>query len=216
MRQRLPIALSTAALVVALFGATSLGEAARDGVATSVENTKRATGLGATKSTARRGPRGPRGRRGLRGLRGPRGFQGPPGDKGEKGDPNSDAFSARNSVGVAVTGTDGATGTAVASIASLPPGNYVISAQVAARGTGSGMLACEVKAAAAVGSGRSQIGESSGGTVAATLSIVFGAPIPNGGPAHLRCWEEQGTTTDPLVTADLVAIRVGTLTQNGS
>jgi hypothetical protein len=216
MRQRLPIAFSTAALVVALLGATSLGEAARNGVATSVENAKRASGLAATKSTARRGPRGPRGRRGPRGLRGPRGFQGPPGDKGDKGDPHSEAFSARNSAGVAVTGIDSATGTAVASLASLPGGNYVISAQVAARGTGAGRLACEVRAGAAVGSGRSQIGESSGGTLAATLSIVFGAPIPNGGPAQLRCWEEQGSTTDPIVTADLVAVRVGTLTQTGS
>jgi hypothetical protein len=213
MRQRLPIALSTAALVVALLGSTSLGEAARDGVSSSVQKAKRATGLGATKSTARRGPRG---RRGPPGPRGPRGFQGPPGDKGEKGDPASDAFSVRNSTPVTVTGTDSTTATTVANIASLPAGNYVISAQVAARGTGGGRLACEVRAAAAVGSGRSQIGGNSAGALAATLSIVFGAPVPNGGPAQLRCWEEQGSTTDPTVTADLVAVKVGTLTQSGS
>jgi hypothetical protein len=216
MRQRLPIALSAAALVVALLGATSLGEAARNGVTASVDKAKQATGLGAKKRSARRGPRGPRGRRGFRGPRGPRGFMGPPGEKGEKGDPHSDAFSARNSAGVTVTGTDGANATTVASIPSLPAGNYVISAQVTARGTGAGRLACEVRAAAAAGAGRSQIGANSGGTLAATLSIVFGAPVPNGGPANLRCWEEQGSTTDPIVTADLVAIRVGTLTQTGA
>ena len=85
MRQRLPIALSVAALVVAVLGSTSLGEAARNGMASGVSKAKRAAGLTSSK-TASRGPRGRRGPRGFRGPRGPRGFLGAPGEKGDKGD----------------------------------------------------------------------------------------------------------------------------------
>ena len=86
VKERLPIAISIAALVVAVLGSTGLGEAAQNGVTAGASKAKRATGLGAEKSSARRGPRGPRGYRGYRGYRGLRGFQGPPGDKGDKGD----------------------------------------------------------------------------------------------------------------------------------
>ena len=91
---RLAVALSAAALLIALLGATPLGNAAQKTVKQVVRAGK------AEKS----GARGPRGKRGPRGLRGLRGFQGPPGDKGDPGSP-TDGFEARDTTPVNVTGT---------------------------------------------------------------------------------------------------------------
>ncbi len=117
VKERLPIAISIAALVVAVLGATGLGEAAQNGVTAGATKAKRATGLGAEKSSARRGPRGPRGYRGYRGYRGLRGFQGPPGDKGDKGDKGdtgpSDGFFASSETPVNISGQSPASATVV-------------------------------------------------------------------------------------------------------
>ena len=199
--QRLAIGLSAAALVVALLGATPLGNAAEKTVKKVVRAGK------ADKSSAR----GPRGKRGPRGLRGPRGFQGPPGEKGEPG--LADAYSVRSS-SVTVTGTTRETATPIATLAALPPSQYLISAQVTATGTGSARLVCEGKAGAATGTGKSQIGDGPGEAKTATLAIVFGAPLPMGGHAQLSCWLEERTAPDPTVTADMSAIQVGVLTHS--
>jgi hypothetical protein len=199
--QRLAIGLSAAALVVALLGATPLGTAAEKTVKKVVRAGK------ADKSSAR----GPRGRRGPRGPRGPRGFQGPPGEKGEPGLP--DAYTVR-STSITVTGTSRETGTPIATLSALPPGQYLISAQVTATGNGGSRLVCEGKAGAATGTGKSQIGSGSGAAKVATLSIVFGAAVPMGGPAQLNCWLEERLLPDPAVTADMSALKVGGLTQS--
>jgi hypothetical protein len=198
--QRLAIGLSAAALVVALLGTTPLGTAAEKTVKKVVRADK------AEKSSAR----GPRGKRGPRGARGPRGFQGAPGEKGEPGLAN--AYTVRSS-SITVTGTTRETATPVATLAALPPGQYLISAQVTATGTGSSRLVCEGKAGTAAGLGKSQIGDGPGEARIATLAIVFGAPVPMGGPAQLNCWLEERSAPDPSVTVDMSALRVGGLTQ---
>jgi hypothetical protein len=198
--QRLAIGLSAAALVVALLGATPLGTAAEKTVKKVIRADK------AEKSSVR----GPRGKRGPRGPRGRRGFQGPPGEKGEPGLAN--AYTVRSS-SITVTGTTREAATPVATLAALPPGQYLISAQVTATGSGSARLVCEGKAGAATGMGKSQIGDGPGEAKTATLAIVFGAPVPMGGPAQLSCWLEERSAPDPTVTADVSAIRVGGLTQ---
>jgi hypothetical protein len=198
--QRLAVGLSAAALVVALLGATPLGSAAEKTVKKVVRAGK------AQKSSAR----GPRGKRGPRGLRGPRGFQGAPGEKGEPGLP--DAYTVRSS-SITVTGTTRESATPVATLAALPPGQYLMSAQVTAAGTGSSRLVCEGKAGTATGMGKSQIGDGAGEAKTATLAVVFGAPVPMGGSAQLNCWLEERSAPDPTVSADMSAIRVGGLTQ---
>jgi len=199
--QRLSIALAAAALVVALLGATPLGSAAEKTV-------KMVVRVGnAEKSSAR----GPRGKRGPRGYRGPRGFQGPPGEKGEPGLP--DAYAVRSG-SITVTGTTRETATPIASLAALPPGQYLISAQVVATGTGSARLVCEGRAGTATGTGKSQIGDGSGEAKTATLAIIFGAPVPMGGSPQLSCWLEERLAPDPTVTADMSALKVGGLTQS--
>jgi collagen triple helix repeat protein len=117
MKDRLAIALSATALVVALLGATSLGSAAGDSVRDGARKLHGAVvGKSSTPAAARqvrRGPRGPRGRRGPRGVPGPRGaqglqglqglqgsqgipgpqgLQGIAGPQGQKGDPGGDGF----------------------------------------------------------------------------------------------------------------------------
>ncbi len=134
----------------------------------------------------------------------------PPGEKGEPGLAN--AYTVRSS-SITVTGTTRETATPVATLAALPPGQYLISAQVTATGSGSARLVCEGKAGAATGTGKSQIGDGPGEAKTATLAIVFGAPVPMGGPAQLNCWLEERSAPDPTVTADMSAIRVGGLTQ---
>ena len=196
--QRLAIGLSAAALVVALLGATPLGNAAEKTVKKVVRAGK------ADKSSAR----GPRGKRGPRGLRGPRGFQGPPGEKGEPG--LADAFSARSG-SVTVTATTRETATPVVTLSALPPNQYLISAQVTATGTGSARVVCEGRAGAATGTGKAQIGDGPGEAKTATLAIVFGAPLPTGGQAQLSCWLEERTAPDPTVTADVAALQIGVL-----
>ena len=199
--QRLAVALAAAALAIALLGATPLGSAAEKTV-------KKVVRAGtAEKSYAR----GPRGKRGPRGYRGPRGFQGPPGEKGEPGLP--DAYAVRSS-SITVTGTTRETATPIASLAALPPGQYVVTAQVTATGTGSSRLVCEGKAGTATGQGKSQIGDGPGEAKTASIAIVFGAPLTLGGPAQLACWLEERSAPDPSVTANLTALKVGGLTQS--
>ncbi len=95
MKNKLPIALSSAALVVALLGTTPLGQAAGD----AADGSLRLVGMQAKKPPARgpRGPRGPRGFAGPRGPQGPAGAQGVPGPQGNAGSPGA-------------PGTDGAQG----------------------------------------------------------------------------------------------------------
>ena len=76
---RISIALSAAALVVALLGATSLGSAAETATRSVLTDSSKAD------VSKQRGPRGPRGRAGRPGPRGPIGASGPTGPQGERG-----------------------------------------------------------------------------------------------------------------------------------
>ena len=114
MRQRIPVALAVTALLVAVLGATSLGEAASNAVrATFAQNAGKLRGFAPSKKAKKntvvvRGAngkidraslpltRGPRGQAGLTGPVGPAGAvgatgaagaQGPKGDKGDTGSP---------------------------------------------------------------------------------------------------------------------------------
>jgi hypothetical protein len=73
--QRLAIAAAFAALVIALLGSTSLGQAASNAAKSGLNKASSSGRLGGTAHAQR----GPRGRRGPRGPRGPRGAQGPAG-----------------------------------------------------------------------------------------------------------------------------------------
>lgn len=84
MTNRSAGALSATALVVAILGSTSLGEAAGDSIGRRFERSTGATPL-AQDARPRRGPRGPRGFRGPRGLPGPTGAPGEQGPRGEAG-----------------------------------------------------------------------------------------------------------------------------------
>jgi collagen triple helix repeat protein len=159
MRDRMPIALATSALVVALVGSTPLGDAAGRAVVVSAATGHdlvlgRSTGPSAQQVV--RGPRGPRGPRGLRGLRGPRGLRGVPGPpgiqgiqgipgptgpqgaKGDKGDPGGDGFEnfLCSSLLSGCTTTppviDQSTRTAAPFFLtkSLPAGSYLVTAEV--------------------------------------------------------------------------------------
>jgi hypothetical protein len=97
----MPVALSSAALVIALFGATPAGEAARGITAAFAKNAAKLGGFAPSKTSKKntivvRGANGKidqaslpviRGERGEQGLQGLQGLQGPPGPPGEPGAP---------------------------------------------------------------------------------------------------------------------------------
>ena len=207
---RLAVALSAAALLVALLGATPLGNAAQKTVKQVVRAGK------AEKS----GARGPRGKRGPRGPRGLRGFQGPPGDKGDPGSP-TDGFEARDTTPTNVTGTAANDATTVLVSAPLPAGKYAFSGQVVLHDTGAATVTCQahgpgstgpllgVPASARVGSGPDAARD-------ATVALAFGAAFAAPGPVYIGCWVDVASTPAPSATANLVAVTVLSLSQSGS
>jgi hypothetical protein len=207
---RLAVALSAAALLVALLGATPLGNAAEKTVKHVVRPGK------AEKS----GARGPRGKRGPRGPRGLRGFQGPPGDKGDPGSP-TDGFEARETTPVDVTGTAANAATTVLTSAPLPVGKYAFSGQVVLNGTADATVSCQahgpgtagpllgVPASARVGSGPDAARD-------ATIPLAFGATFATPGPVYIGCWVDAAATPAPSATANIVAVTVIDLAQSGS
>ena len=125
MQQRLPIALSAAALVVAVLGATPFGEAAGDaaskvlGAAEAVVTDSTFDTTASPTATLQRGPRGPRGKRGPRGLRGLKGARGPRGVRGLRGvagptGPTGPAGPAGAAGATGAQGPPGPAGTALA------------------------------------------------------------------------------------------------------
>jgi hypothetical protein len=213
VKDRLPIAISIAALVVALLGATGLGEAAQNGVTAGVSKAGQATGLTAQRRTAR-GPRGPRGRRGPRGYRGYRGFQGPPGDKGDKGDKGdrgpSESLSARTTIPVVIDATSSGTADLVLARPGAPAGNYAIAGTVTLEGSGGGVIVCEGRAGTDSGASEASVGGSGTGTT--TLPIAFGGRLAATGSIELRCWKRLAASPNVTAThAELAAVKVETL-----
>jgi hypothetical protein len=86
VKERLSLILSATAVVIAVLGSTSVGQAASGAMSQKVRDASKAAGIGSSHAQpVRRGPRGPRGRRGRRGPRGFVGPQGPAGPQGEAG-----------------------------------------------------------------------------------------------------------------------------------
>lgn len=143
MDNRLPIALSVTALVVALVGSTPLGHAAASAVKTGVGKASRAT---PQRSTVLRGPRGPRGKRGRRGPAGPRGPigpigpiglagpRGPTGVAGEDGLPGADGLPGPVDVVQIVGSTPNPPGEQTLVVAACPEDMKVIGGGVYATG----------------------------------------------------------------------------------
>lgn len=208
--QRLPVALSAAALVVALLGATPLGKAAENTVKKGV------TALGAGKA-GHAVARGPRGRRGPKGPRGPRGFQGAPGDTGAKGDKGdagpSNAYEFKTDAATTITGTTADTATIVATPqTALPAGKYAVNTQIVMTPGGSSSAAyCRGRAPGPTGPYLGKFGwfDPTGG--GSTLTLTFAADLPAGGTVNVACWQ-AGTSGSVAGPINLVAIKVGDLT----
>jgi hypothetical protein len=204
---RLAVALSAAALVIALLGATPLGNAAENTV-------KHVVRAGKAEKSGARGPRGPRGPRGFRG------FQGPPGEKGDPGSP-TDGFEARDTTPVDVTGTGPTTATTVLVSAPLPVGKYAFSGQVVLNGTADATVTCQAHGPGAAGSllgvpASARVGSGPDGARDATIALAFGASFATPGAVSIGCWVDVAGTPPPTATANLVAVTVLTLSQSGS
>src|SRR5437588_555629 len=85
MEGRLPTALASAALVVAVMGSTSVGKAASSALRAGISKAEASALAGPLRSSTSHPRRGPRGPRGLRGARGPVGPAGPAGATGATG-----------------------------------------------------------------------------------------------------------------------------------
>ena len=109
MKGRLPIALALTALLVAVMGSTSLGQAASNAARASLSKARSSTLAGPLRAGVGQPLRGPRGRRGPRGLRGPRGPAGPEGPIGIQGIPGPPGFQRVDQVqSASVSVNDGA------------------------------------------------------------------------------------------------------------
>ena len=207
---RLAVALSAAALLVALLGATPLGNAAQKTVKQVVRAGK------AEKSSAR----GPRGKRGSRGPRGLRGFQGPPGDKGDPGSP-TDGFEARDTTPTNVTGTAANDATTVLVSAPLPAGKYAFSGQVVLHSDNDAIVRCQAHGPGPAGPllgvpGVGRVGPAADAARDMTVPLAFGATFATPGPVYVGCWADVTPTPPPTATANVVAVTVLELSQSGS
>jgi hypothetical protein len=229
MRQRLPIAISLAALVVAVLGSTSLGEAARNGVTSGVSKAKQAAGLGAERQAVRRGPRGPRGPRGRRGPRGYRGFLGSPGengakgDKGDKGDRGPIGLSKVYEGGycfqvflmdcgglppIFVSWETWGEGTPfIVTIPNLPAGSYTVNAvvEVTAGSSAGWWVECLLRVPLtgdnvfSGGHSGAWVGNTAGHVGLVSMPITFGATITSTSTLGLKCFRTNGSGLDPQV-----------------
>jgi len=203
--QRIAVALAAAALVVALLGATPLGNAAQNTVTKVVH-------VG-TSSKQARGPRGPRG------ARGPRGFQGPPGVKGDRGEAGGlpNAFEARNANAVEISGTTSDTATTVLASGTLPVGKYAFNAQVSLHGLADVLVSCRAQgpgsAGPRIGAPASlHVGTGAGAVRDGTLPLAFAATFDAPGSVYVGCWIDNGGAEHPTaVSSDLVALTIGNL-----
>ena len=203
--QRLAVALAAAALVVALLGATPLGNAAQNTVTKVVHVGK--------SSKQARGPRGPRG------ARGPRGFQGPPGVKGDKGETGGipNAFEARNANAVEISGTNPATATTVLASGTLPAGKYAFNAQVSLHGLADVVVSCQAQGPGSAGPrigapAALHVGPGTGAVRDGTLPLAFAATFDAPGSVYVGCWIDDASAQHPTATSsDLVALTIGNL-----
>jgi hypothetical protein len=215
VKERLAVAISAAALFVAVLGTTSLGEAARDVARSGADVAKKATGQRSA-VRGRRGPRGPRGRRG------PRGFLGAPGEKGEKGDPgpSNNSYDFQWTAQVLITSATPTSPTIVAAPSTaLGAGKYAVTAQVAVEGASDGVVYCrgrEGRPPGQVGQYFGQpapirVGSGVGSVRAATLTLSFGVDFPQGGVVNIVCWE-TGATGATAGPGQVLVMRVSELT----
>jgi hypothetical protein len=202
---RLAVALAATALVVALLGATPLGNAAQNTVTKVVHVGK--------SSKQARGPRGPRGARGLRG------FQGPPGIKGDKGEAGGlpNAFEARNTNAVDIGGTTSNSATTVLASGTLPAGKYAFNAQVSLHGLGDVVVSCQAQGPGSAGPrigapAALHVGPGTGAVRDGTLPLSFAATFAAPGSVYVGCWIDDGSAVHPTATSsDLIALTIGSL-----
>jgi hypothetical protein len=203
--QRLAVALAAAALVVALLGATPLGNAAQNTVTKVVRAGK--------SSKQARGPRGPRGPRGRRG------FQGPPGIKGDTGPAGGlpDGFEARNASPVEIGGTSAETATTVLASGTLPAGKYAFNAQVTLHGGVDTIIFCQAQGPGSTGPllgapAILHVGAGVGSVTQATVPLAFAATFVAPGSVYVGCWVDNPNQPRPTATSsDLVALTIGDL-----
>jgi len=125
MKGRLSIALALTALIVAVLGSTSVGQAASHAVKGGLNKARSSTLAGPLRvqaSQPRRGPRGPRGLKGPRGLTGPPGPQGIQGIQGIQGppgapNPNADTLNGYHANEIARVASGFGNGTLTGSLA---------------------------------------------------------------------------------------------------
>ena len=207
---RLAVALSAAALVVALLGATPLGNAAGKKV-------KQVVRAGEAEKAGSRGPRGKRGPRGPRGLRG---FQGPPGDKGDPGSP-TDGFEARDTTPVSITAVTAETATTVIASAPLPAGKYAFSGQVVLHGDADAIVRCQAHGPDPTGPllgvpAVGRVGSTSDAARDMTVPLAFGATFATPGAVYVGCWTDVTPSPAPTATGSVVAVTVLNMAQSGS
>jgi hypothetical protein len=164
------------------------------------------------------GPQGSTGLQGAQGAQGAAGPQGPPGVQGPPG-PVSAYEVLHPALPTDITATSANSPTVVTQV-DVPAGSYAVSMGVVVTATGGdGSVTCDVDhlingTVDIVGAGTAAVGTTAGTSRLTTLVGQGGVTLTAAGTLRLSCWQSSAGATMPQARfADVIAIKVGSLTQ---
>jgi Collagen triple helix repeat (20 copies) len=162
------------------------------------------------------GPAGPQGANGTNGRDGASGITGATGATGATGPVGpSTVLEAVNSNQVAIVGSDVSTATSIATLPSVPAGDYLVIARVQLNAnsgtpTQTSKVACEGSLGAKSSMAIVDIGSNANSVAHAPATIAFNASIGSPSNANVKCWNESLTGGAPNASDTYVeALKVG-------
>jgi collagen triple helix repeat protein len=229
--KKLPVALSSAALIVAMLAFASLGGAAYK----SDQKAAKASSLAKKKPAVKRGlrgrrgfrgfrgpvgpagPQGPRGAQGLQGVQGAQGAQGAQGIEGPQGERGPSTAIVRTHDALVTLPEAGGTSVAIVTMANVPPGSYVVSAKTVAVlfSSKDNIVRCNVVARTTVVDGTATMsGGKAGASQVSPMTLMGTYTTAAPFTATLRCLHDTNINglTDPspyMETSRLVLTAVG-------
>ena len=177
------------------------------------------------------GPSGPGGLPGVAGTLGPTGAgvtgdDGSPGSAGATGPSGasgatgatgpSSSTEARNLGTVSITGTDGGSANSLVTLATVIPGDYLLTARAQVNSvpaTAASEIVCEASLGGKTVLGTANVGTGAGNTAHDIIFLTFNVTVAATGPANLGCYRQALTGTAPTVSGAYVELlQVGSAT----
>jgi hypothetical protein len=225
MKNRIPLAISLAALAVAVLGWTPLGEATTNAIEAQLATNAHflrghapsaKAGKGKIPFAGKNGKLdrswgavGPRGPRGPAGAAGP---AGPGGPKGDKGDPGPSNVIVRTHDSAVTLPTAGGTNQTIVTMAGIPAGAYELTAKtdvVNFSGTPDFVRCAIVADSTQIGSTTTKAGSAAGASQVASLPVMGGYQAAAPFTAILRCSHDTAIVGMYVESSRLIATAAG-------